>query len=119
MGKDQKSVEALREEYVSLSEQWVSLPNARHRMKNKVFVEHHGVSKRLRATERGRAGLLQLVNQDSDVVRLQAAVDCLAFAPEVGIPALEAIELPETNRYSFDAKWTLKTFRDGTLNLDW
>ena len=72
----------------------------------------------LRTSPEGRAGLEDLTRHAAAGVRLLAASDCLPFAPEIGEPVLEAIE-SSPGLHAVSAKYTLKSFRAGTLNLGW
>jgi hypothetical protein len=51
-------------------------------------------------------------------VRLLAATHSLRLEPERAQLALEEIE-QEGSLYAVDAKWTLRSYRSGKLNLDW
>jgi hypothetical protein len=51
-------------------------------------------------------------------VRLSAATDALYWAPEVAAPVLEELE-QEPSLHAVSAKWTLRSYRAGTLNLNW
>jgi hypothetical protein len=47
-----------------------------------------------------------------------AATHSLAWEPDRAAQALAEIE-QEPGLYAADAKWTLRSWRNGTLNLDW
>jgi hypothetical protein len=49
---------------------------------------------------------------------MSAAADSLAWRSARGEAVLEAVEQAD-GEYAFDAKWTLRSYRAGKLNLDW
>ena len=51
-------------------------------------------------------------------VRLAAASDSLGWAPDKAVRVLEAIQT-EPRLHAVSAKYTLKSFREGRLNMDW
>ena len=80
---------------------------------------------RLRESLEGR-GIIEALAADPDrLVRLSAATHCLKWNEALGRAALEdirdtdAIDGPGWDIAGFDAKWTLRTFEDGKLDLDW
>lgn len=85
---------------------------------NRIFDQHHKVYKQLRETEEGRTGIASLLSDSANVVRLLAATHSLAWARERAEQVLEELSAGNA-QYSLDAKWTLRSFRDGKLNLDW
>ncbi len=87
---------------------------------NAVFGENHSIYKVLRGNEEGHLGISRLMSHESESVRLAAATHSLAWDPERATAVLEAMQrTPGTSLYAVDAKWTLRSFRNGTLNLDW
>jgi Domain of unknown function (DUF2019) len=86
---------------------------------NKVLQENHAIYKILRDHEEGRRGISHLLGHESEAVRLVAATHSLAWDPERATTVLETIERESGSLYAVDAKSTLRTYRDGTLNLDW
>lgn len=86
---------------------------------NKVFRENHSIYKMLRDDEEGRLGISRLMGHESESVRLIAATNSLAWDPEGAITVLETIERESGNLLAVDAKWTLRSYRNGTLDLDW
>jgi hypothetical protein len=86
---------------------------------NAVFKENHSVYKVLRGYEQGRVGISRLMGHESESVRLVAATHSLAWDPERATAVLETIERESGTLYAVDAKWTLRSFRKGTLDLDW
>lgn len=86
---------------------------------NAVFNEHHSIYKVLRGYPEGRAGISRLMGHESECVRLAAATHSFAWDPERATTVLETIERESASLYAVDAKWTLRSFRNGTLDLDW
>jgi hypothetical protein len=80
---------------------------------------------RLRDTPEGRQVIERLAQDPDRLVRLTAAAHCLKWNPGVGKSALQEIrdgggqDGPGWDIAGFNAKWTLKTFEDGTFNPDW
>ena len=85
---------------------------------NPVFVQLHSIYKQLRTEPAGREGITTLMDDDNQAVRLSAAAHSLAWAREKAEKVLTAIE-SGPGLYAVSAKYTLKAFREGTLNLDW
>ncbi|WP_139244610.1 hypothetical protein [Arthrobacter woluwensis] len=88
------------------------------RKANIAFRKHHVFAKAIRATAEGQQAILDLLNDSSEVVRLLAATDALKFSPDEAIRVLEELEQGST-LYAVDAEYTIRGFRDGTLDLDW
>ncbi|MFT4030053.1 MAG: DUF2019 domain-containing protein [Protaetiibacter sp.] len=110
--------DAILSEFAESAVAWDSLVGGDAKKANRVFDRLHVLAKSLRQTPDGRAGLAALTQHETPGVRLLAATECLAWAPEVAVPALEAIE-GSAGLHAVSAKYTLKSFREGTLNLDW
>lgn len=88
---------------------------------NPLFKELHALYKLLRSDEVGRTALTDLMH-DRTVgtgVRLLAASHSLAWDPVNGVGVLEAIERDGPGLYRTTARYTLKSFREGTLDMDW
>ena len=85
---------------------------------NKVFAANHSIYKSLRNQEEGRLAIVRLMNHDSTPVRLLAATHSLAWEPGAATATLNAIER-EGGLASVTAKYTLRSYRAGQLNLDW
>lgn len=85
---------------------------------NRIFREEHAVYKRLRETLPGRAAISQLLDDEAVAVRLAAATHSLAWDRKRAERILEEIERG-TGPFAMDAKWTLRSYRNGTLDLDW
>lgn len=117
MNETPKNVSLLAEEYRDTVVQWHSAfsdpPVA-----NKLFRRAHALAKAIRQSPEGRAAIETLLDDPVTAVRLSAAADSLAWQSPRGEAALEAIERAD-GEYAFDAKWTLRSYRSGNLNLDW
>lgn len=85
---------------------------------NRILREHHALYKQLRESAEGREAIAGLLGDDQTAVRLVSATHTLAFQPEAAERTLEDIE-NSTGPYAMDARWTLRSFRTGRLNLDW
>ncbi|GEL99388.1 hypothetical protein [Cellulomonas terrae] len=85
---------------------------------NTLFRANHATYKVLRETDEGRTGIEKLTGDVVTAVRLMAAVHCLPWASEIGVPVLETLELRDGD-FAIDAKYSLIAYRDGSLNLDW
>jgi hypothetical protein len=85
---------------------------------NRLFDRLHDLAKEMRQSEEGRTAIAGLLNDPVVAVRLVAATHALTWAPEVAEPVLQALER-EPSLHAVCAKWTLRSHRAGTLNLDW
>lgn len=103
--------------YRLLAEEWTEKQGDAKRA-NRLFDQHHEVAKRLRGAEGGRLGIQGLLAHPQDGVRLLAATDALAWAPDAAVPVLEELEAGP-GLHAVSAKYTLKSYRDGKLDLDW
>ncbi len=88
---------------------------------NPLFVQLHAIYKGPRSDPVGRNAIAALMD-DATVsvgVRLIAASHSLGWEPDRAVRVLETIERdgPGLNRTT--AKYTLKEFREGRLNMDW
>ncbi len=85
---------------------------------NPIFDRLQALQKILRHSAAGRAAIRDVADSPSPRVRLIGASHMLPFDPETAIPILE--ELTSTRGLqAVSAKYTLKSFREGKLNLDW
>jgi hypothetical protein len=85
---------------------------------NRILKIHHALYKRLRETAAGKRAIIDLLDDPVTAVRLLAAMHSLQWEPDRAQNALQEIE-QEHNLYALDAKWTLRSYRNGRLNLDW
>jgi Domain of unknown function (DUF2019) len=85
---------------------------------NRIFKAHHALYRRLRDTPAGRRAITGLLDDPVTPVRLLAATHSLQWEPDRAQLVLQEIE-QEGNPYAVDAKWTLRSYHNGKLNLDW
>lgn len=107
----------LLDAYLKTAERWDVLQSDADAA-NKVFEENHAIYKRLRISDGGRAGIAQLMTHPTTGVRLLAATHSLGWAPDDAAGVLEAIEA-SGGLHAVTAKYTLRTYRSGRLDLDW
>ncbi|MBO0813480.1 MAG: DUF2019 domain-containing protein [Microlunatus sp.] len=110
--------DALLGEFAERAAAWDSIVGTDSKKANRIFDQVHALAKKLRQTPAGRTGLLGLTAHEISGVRLLAATECLAWSPEVAVPVLEAIE-GSGGLHAVSAKYTLMSYRAGTLDLDW
>ncbi len=111
------SVEEIQADYRRMVVAWAEARD-NPPLANKLFKLHHVFYKRIRDLKAGRKAVVHLLGDPEDAVRLLAATHSLGWAREEAVETLEELE-KLSNLYAVDAKYTLKAFRDGTLNLDW
>jgi hypothetical protein len=85
---------------------------------NRIFDLLQVLSKELRASAEGRQAVSGLLDDPVTAVRLAAATHSLQWDPERAQVALEDIERGG-NLHAVTAKWTLRSYRSGKLNLNW
>ena len=104
-------------EYRALAVEW---GEARDRpdQANRIFKAHHALCKRIRDSAVGREAITGLLDDPVTAVRVLAATHSLTWEPGRAVRALQEIE-QESSLYAVDAKWTLRSYRNGKLNLDW
>lgn len=110
--------DALLSEFAESAVAWDLLVGHDAKKANRIFDRLHALAKQLRQTPAGRTGLIGLTRHEVPGVRLLAATECLAWSPDVAVPTLEAIE-GSVGLHAVSAKYTLKAYRAGTLDLDW
>jgi alpha-ketoglutarate-dependent taurine dioxygenase len=113
------TVASLSTEYRTLVTAW-DAARGNPQEANQVFAALHICYKRLRDSHAGREAITGLLNDPVIAVRLSAAAHCLSWEPDLAQKVLEDIERePTAGLYAVDAKWTLRSYRQGKLNLDW
>jgi hypothetical protein len=115
-----QSTKDLIAEYRSTAIAW-DIMQSDAKKANPLFYRLHAIFKELRLELAGREGI-KAVMDDTTVnvgARLVAASHTLGWAPEQAIAVLEGIERDGPGLYHTTAKYTLKSFREGTLNQDW
>jgi hypothetical protein len=114
-----ETVASLRGEYRAMATEWDAV-KANPQQANRAFDALHACYKRLRDSPAGRQAIIGLLDDPAIAVRLLAATHCLAWESSRAQSVLEAIEHePTAGLYAVDAKWTLRSYRQGKLNLDW
>jgi hypothetical protein len=78
----------------------------------------HSFYKRLRTSEAGRQGIIELMKDPSPHVRCWAAAHSLEWVPMVACEVLRQLRDSKGPR-SFDAEITLEEFNKGTLTFDY
>lgn len=114
---DPDIVAMLRAKYRSLVVEW-NQASEKPKIANRKFDALHKLYKELRDSPEGQLAIAGLMDDPNAAVRLSAATHSLAAKPERAVAVIQEIE-QGGGREGFNAKWTLKTYRDGTLNLDW
>ena len=107
----------LRGQYRALAVEWDEARDNPDQA-NRLFEAHHALYKQIRGSTAGREAITGLLDDPVTAVRLLAATHSLAWKPDQAERALYEIE-QETNLHAVSAKWTLRSYRNGTLNLDW
>jgi hypothetical protein len=115
-GADNDAV-ALRAEYRTLAVEWAEARDSPDQA-NRIFKVHQALYKRIRGSAAGREAITGLLDDPVTAVRVLAATHSLAWAPDRAAQALLEIE-QGSGPYAIDAKWTLRSYRNGKLNLDW
>lgn len=108
---------ALRAKYRVLVVEWDEARNS-PKEANRLFDALHLLYKELRESEEGRRAITGLLEDPLVAVQLSAASHSLAFQPERAAVVLEALE-QGGSLHAVTAKWTLRSYRSGKLNLDW
>jgi hypothetical protein len=108
---------AMRSQYREMAVAW---DEARDDPKkaNRIFDALHALYKDLRTTADGRLAIVSLLEDPVTAVRLSAATHSLGWQPAKAEQVLEEIE-QEGSLHAVSAKWTLRSYRSGKLNLDW
>jgi hypothetical protein len=88
------------------------------RRANRLFVANHQVYKRLRGSSEGRGGIAALLADSCPGVRLLAATHSLEWNEAGAVAVLEELERAG-GLHVLEAKYTLREYRSGRLNLEW
>jgi hypothetical protein len=107
----------MRDRYRGLAVEW---QDARDNpsVANGLFDTLHAVYKEMRGNATGREAISSLLDDPVTAVRLAAATHSLGWEPGRAVAVLEEI----AHASSIDAvtaKWTLRSYRSGKLDLDW
>lgn len=111
------SAAEIRDRYRSLVVQW---DEARDDPKeaNRIFDALHAFYKEARASAAGREAISSLLDDPLTAIRLSAATHSLAWNSTRSEQVLEEIE-QGASLHAVTAKWTLRSYRAGKLDLDW
>ena len=109
--------DTLREQYRAAVVAWDEAQGEPSRA-NRLFDDLHDLAKQMRQTEVGRSAITALLDGPVAAVRLCAATDALMWSPHRAQAVLEALE-EEPSLHAVSAKWTLRSYRAGRLDLDW
>ena len=111
------STDILRDRYRALAVEWDEArddpPEA-----NRLFDALHALYKEMRSKADGRAAISSLLGDPLTAVRLAAATHSLGWEGDRAVAVLEDIE-QASNLHAVTAKWTLRSYRGGKLDLDW
>jgi hypothetical protein len=114
---DQVDVDAQLEEYLLTAIDWDDLQDEPQRA-NVAFDRNQRLQKALRLSVAGRRGIAALARHDRSSVRLLAATHMLAWDPEQAESILAVLEAT-SGLVAVSAKYTLRTYHAGGLDLDW
>jgi hypothetical protein len=116
---DPAQVAAIRERYRGLLLAWRGA-RSNARRANAIFDDHQAFYKTVRDTPESRQALRGLLDDPVATVRGVAATDLLPFGEDRALAraVLEALR-DSWSEYSFDAKWTLIAYDEGSLDFDW
>ena len=110
------SYEEIRERYRKSALEWAAASDNPD-LANRLFDRLYALYKVIRDLEDGKRALVSLMNDPEVPVRLMAATHSLPIAPEIAQQVLEDLER-RADLYSVTAKYTLKGWRAGKLDLD-
>jgi hypothetical protein len=108
---------AVRDRYRSLAVDWDEARDDPSEA-NRLFDLLHALYKDVRTTASGQEAITSLLDDPITAVRLAAATHSLGWEPKRSEQVLEEIE-QESNLHAMTAKWTLRSYRSGTLDLEW
>jgi hypothetical protein len=111
------SVPDLVEAYEETARRWGQLQSDSAQA-NRVFEENHAIYKRLRDEREGQSAISRLRGDESEAVRLLAATHSLAWEPDAAVETLRAIK-EGGGLVSVTAKYTLRSYESGKLDLNW
>jgi hypothetical protein len=117
MSESADAVDAWRDRYRVLVVEWDEARDDARRA-NRLFDALQELYKEMRGDTAAREAIASLLNDPIIAVRLAAATHSLAWEPDRAIRILEELE-HESDLHAVSAKWTLRSYRSGTLDLDW
>jgi hypothetical protein len=119
--QDAPEVADLVKEFIEIVIQWdirqPDRPGADVSAANRAFDRIHGLGKQLRTTDDGRRGISGLMTYPMVAVRLNAATYSLEWSSDAAVAVLREIEAGP-GLYAVTARYTLRAFHEGTLDLD-
>jgi Domain of unknown function (DUF2019) len=104
-------------EYQQTALEWDAAANNASKA-NRLFKQNHAIYKRLRESPEGREGIAELMTDPARGVQLLAATHSLAWRQVEAIRVLEFIA-QSAGLQAVTARYTLKSYREGKLDLDW
>lgn len=107
----------MRDQYRELAVEWDEARDNPQEA-NRLFDALHALYKKLRDSADGQRAIASLLDDPITAVRLAAATHSLAWQPVEAERVLQEIE-QEGSLHAVTAKWTLRSYRSGKLNLDW
>lgn len=115
-----ESIGELIEAYRSTAIAWDTMRGDAKKA-NPLFNQLHVTYEKLRDSEQGQKAISHLIDEPtvSAGVHLLGASHSLGWEPEDAIRVLEAMERQAPGLYRTTARYTLKSFREGTLDLNW
>lgn len=108
----------IRTKYRDLVLEWAAAEFDSPTKANQIFRKQHAFYKAIRDSEEGRQALTSLMGDPEPAVRCVAATHSLRFAPDTAQRVLEDLQ-QRNGPYAMDAKYTLISYHEGRLNLDW
>ena len=111
-------VDSLTIRFRSLAATWAGIPLSEFRNANRVFRDLHSVAMGMKSTEEGRAALETLAQSSDPAVAVVAASECLSWHSPTALLVLKSIA-GGSDLLAGSAKQTLKSYEEGSLNMDW
>jgi hypothetical protein len=91
---------------------------AEPQLANRLFDVNRAYFHDVRDVAEGRAAITELLTDDDENVRLKAATHSLLWNSQQAIGVLDLISRASTTLNAVTAKYTLKAYDEGKLNLD-
>lgn len=118
------SAASAAERYTALLREWCAIPTAEYRRANAVFEDLHAEYKRVRDTPDGRAAIEALMTDPNLCVRVAASISALKWNSEVAVSVLRDVavmegEWEQIGKTAMNAKYSLREWEAGRLDLDW
>lgn len=110
-------IDIIRDRYRKLALDWHASKDV-PRVANVIFKKHHALYKEIRESEEGAQVIVGLLDDPEPAVRLLAGTHALSINQAKAEKVLEDLE-DEGTILATSAKYTLREFREGTLDLNW